>query len=74
MKVIHKFLDFIRFKVNNGTNTRFWEDRWVGNFKLKDHFPSLYNMTRKKGSSLAYFFRTVPLNVSFKRGLTGGKP
>jgi hypothetical protein len=71
MKVKHKFLDFIRFRVNNGTNTRFWEDRWVGNFKLKDRFPSLYNLTRKKGSSVAYVSRSVPLNVSFKRGLTG---
>jgi hypothetical protein len=71
MKVKHKFLDFIRFKVNNGTNTRFWEDRWVGNFKLKDRFPSLYNLTRKKGSSVADVFRSVPLNVSFRRGLTG---
>ena len=70
MKVKHKFLDFIRFKVNNGTNTRFWEDRWVGNFKLKDRFPSLYNLTRKKGSSVADVFRSVPLNVSFRRGLT----
>jgi hypothetical protein len=43
----------------------------VGNFNLKDCFPSLYNLTRKKGSSVAYVFRTVPLNVSFRQGLTG---
>jgi hypothetical protein len=48
MKVKHKVLALIRFRVKNGTNTRFWEDRWVGNFKLKDRFPSLYNLTRKK--------------------------
>jgi hypothetical protein len=38
-----------RFKVQNGTQTRFWEDLWIGNEPLmKKKYPALYNIVRKK--------------------------
>jgi hypothetical protein len=32
-----------RFIVHDGTQTRFWEDLWIGNKPLMKEFPSLYN-------------------------------
>jgi hypothetical protein len=32
MKVKEAFLDLGRFQLNNVANTRFWEDKWLGNF------------------------------------------
>ena len=41
----------------------------MGNFSLKDQFPQLYNLVRRKNTMVASVFSTVPLNVSFHRGL-----
>ncbi|GJQ97360.1 putative RNA-directed DNA polymerase, eukaryota, reverse transcriptase zinc-binding domain protein [Tanacetum coccineum] len=35
-------------KVRNGTNTCFWEDIWLGEVRLKDRFPRLYELEREK--------------------------
>jgi len=71
MKVKDKFLRFGSFKVNTGLNTRFWEDKWLGNFKLQQRFPSLYRIVRRKEVSVASVFSSIPLNISFRRGLVG---
>jgi hypothetical protein len=34
------------FEVKDGTNTRFWEDTWVGDQPLKVKYPNLYNIVR----------------------------
>jgi hypothetical protein len=47
---------------------RFWEDKWPRNFSLKDQFPQLYNLVRRKNTVVASVFSTV-LNVSFCHGL-----
>jgi hypothetical protein len=39
------------------------------NFSLKDQFPQLYNLVRRKNTVVASVFSTVLLNVSFRRGL-----
>ena len=62
MKVKDRFLSF-------GTNIRFWEDKWLGNFTLHHKYPSLYNIARGHNASIASVFRTVPLNISFRWGL-----
>jgi hypothetical protein len=36
------------FKVNNGHQTRFWEDVWVDQQPLMRKFPDLYRIVRKK--------------------------
>jgi hypothetical protein len=41
------------------------------NFSLKERFPSLFSITRKKHISVASVFSTIPLNISFHRGLVG---
>jgi hypothetical protein len=55
--------------VQNGTLIRFWEDKWIGDSALKDQYPNLYNIVRKKSATIAYVFSTRPLNVSFRRNL-----
>lgn len=52
-KVKDKFLDLGKFCLNNGMNTRFWEDKWLGNFTLQHWYPSLYNIAWRKGVSVA---------------------
>jgi hypothetical protein len=61
-----------RFKVQNGTQTRFWEDLWIGNEPLMKKYPALYNIVRKKNATVAQALSTTPLNVSFRRDLVGG--
>ena len=71
MKVKDKFLNLGSFQLNNGENIRFWEDKWLGKFTLSQQFPSLYNIARKKHISIAMVFSSMPLNISFRRGLVG---
>jgi hypothetical protein len=71
MNVKQKFLSFGLFQLNNGTQVRFWEDKWIGNHAFKDQYPSLYNIVRRKSDTIAKVLNRVPLNVSFRRQLTG---
>ncbi|MFB5604543.1 MAG: hypothetical protein ACE5RK_09090, partial [Candidatus Nitrosomaritimum aestuariumsis] len=71
MKVKDLFLRFGTFQLNNGANIRFWEDIWTGNSPLKQQYPHLYRIARHKHDTVASVFRSVPLNISFRRSLTG---
>ncbi|WVZ62710.1 hypothetical protein U9M48_012421 [Paspalum notatum var. saurae] len=42
MKVKDIFLEMGKFKLNDGSQIRFWQDRWMGNRTLKFEYPSLY--------------------------------
>jgi hypothetical protein len=55
------------FRLNNGKQIRFWEDKLLGNYSLKDQYPSLYNIARRKSVTVESVLSTVPLNVSFHR-------
>jgi hypothetical protein len=70
MKVKDQFLHYGRFKVHNGKETRFWEDNWVGDRRLKIAYPNLYQIVRKKSATVAEVLSTTPLNVTFQRALT----
>jgi hypothetical protein len=71
MNVKELFLGFGKFKVNNGGNTRFWKDVWIGNTPLKNQYAYLYRIVRHKNATVASVFTTVPLNISFRRSLLG---
>jgi hypothetical protein len=71
MKVKDTFLNLGSFILKNGTQIRFWEDRWLGLQPLMTQYPSLYNIARKKSATVASVFKTVPLNVYFQRALVG---
>jgi hypothetical protein len=60
-----------RFRVQDGTRTRFWEDLWLGKDPLMLKYPSLYRIVRRKNVSVAQVLSTIPLNVSFRRALVG---
>lgn len=71
MKVKSTFLHFGSFGLNYGNLIRFWEDKWLGNFILREKCPTLFNIVSKKHATVASVFSTVPLNVSFRRALIG---
>jgi len=71
MKVKDFFLTFGSFQLNDGNQIRFWEDKWIGSHTLRQQYPSLFNIVRKKHATVASVFDRVPLNVSFRRTLTG---
>jgi hypothetical protein len=60
-----------RFRVHDGSQTRFWEDLWLVKEPLMVKYPSLYRNVRKKNLSVAQVLSTTPLNVSFRRALVG---
>jgi hypothetical protein len=60
-----------RFRVQDGSQTRFWEDLWLGKDPLMVKYLSLYKIVRKKNMSVAQVLSTTPLNVSFRRALVG---
>jgi hypothetical protein len=71
MRIKGCFLERGTFIINDGANTCFWEDRWIGIVPLKQHFPNLFRIVRHKHDSVASVFSKVPLNVSFRRSLLG---
>jgi hypothetical protein len=68
LKIKDTFLNLGGFQLNNGHNIRLWEDKWMGNFTLKQLYPSLVDY-QEKHISVASVFSTVPLNISFRRGM-----
>ena len=71
MNVKDSFMTFGSFKVKDGSQTRFWMDTWLGNQPLKDKFPSLFNIVRRKQDFVATVLASIPLNISFRRNLGG---
>ena len=63
MKVKNTFLNMDSWIVNNEEQTRFWEDKWLGNMAFKDKYPSLYAIVRRKNSLIATVMSSVLLNV-----------
>jgi hypothetical protein len=69
MSIKYQFLSLGSFKLQDGKQIRFWEDKWLGANVLKDDYPNLYDIVRRKNATLAEIFRTQPLNISFRRSL-----
>ena len=71
MKVKRDFLRFDRFNLGNGSQVRFWEDVWMDARALNDCFSNIYNIVRKKSTTVKTVLSLRPLNVSFRRSLVG---
>jgi hypothetical protein len=69
MTVKEQFLNMGSFKLQDGKQIRFWEDKWLGVNSLKEEYPNLYNIVRQKNATVVDVFRSSPLNIHFKRGL-----
>ena len=67
------FFPYGSFSIKDGSEIRFWEDRWLGNTTLREQYPALYNivLSRHKSDTLAKVLETSPPNVTFRRDLIG---
>jgi hypothetical protein len=54
------------FSIKDGSEIRFWEDRWLGATTLREQYPALYNIVRLKGDTIAKVLETSPPNVAFR--------
>jgi hypothetical protein len=61
------------FTIGNGQQVRFWEDTWLGDSPLASQYPLLYNIVRRKNVLVADVLSNTPLNIEFRRTLTGNK-
>jgi len=73
MKVTRDFLRFGTFVIKDGSQVRFWEDTWLENSPLRDQYPQLYNIVRKKQDTVADVLSTQIPNLSWRRDLIGNK-
>ncbi|XP_071728822.1 uncharacterized protein [Rutidosis leptorrhynchoides] len=39
--------------IGNGSSTSFWDDRWLGDFKLRDKFQRLFRLARDKDAAVS---------------------
>jgi hypothetical protein len=65
------FFLFGSFSIRNGSEIRFWEDRWLGTTTLREQYPALYNIVRHKSDTLQKVMETSPPSMSFRRDITG---
>jgi hypothetical protein len=60
-----------KFSIKDGSEVRFWEDKWLGSTSLRVQYPALYDIVRHKGNTIAHVLETNTPNVTFKRNLFG---
>jgi hypothetical protein len=59
------------FFIKDGSEIRFWEDKWLENVTLREQYPALYSIVCYKGDTIAKVMETSPPNVTFRRDLSG---
>ena len=59
--------------IKDGSQVRFWEGTWLENSPLRDQYPQLYNIVRKKHDTVADVLSTQIPNLSWRRDLIGNK-
>jgi hypothetical protein len=69
MAIKKHFFGTEAFSIKDGSEIRFWEDKWLGTTSLRKKYPTLYNIVRHKGDTMAKILETSPPNVSFRRDL-----
>ena len=67
----NNFFRFGKFAIRDGSEIRFWEDKWLGNTTLKDQFPAMYSIVYHKSDTLATVMQSSPLTMTFRRDLVG---
>uniref|UniRef100_A0A2N9EPE9 Reverse transcriptase zinc-binding domain-containing protein n=1 Tax=Fagus sylvatica TaxID=28930 RepID=A0A2N9EPE9_FAGSY len=64
-----RFLQFVSYKVGDGSSIKFWTDRWCGETSLKVRSPDLYRIARHKDASvrdlMSYKSSTLQWDVCF---------
>jgi hypothetical protein len=69
MRIKDEVLSNDSFVIKIGTNTRFWDDTWIGDKPLKDTYPSLYHIAQDKHVTVSKVLSSRPLNISFRWSL-----
>lgn len=59
--------------VRDGSQIHFWEDSEIGGSLLMLQYPSFYNTTRPKNTTVAEVLASSPPNFSWHRNLVGSK-
>jgi hypothetical protein len=59
------------FSIKDGSEVRFWEDKWLGNTTFREKYPALYSIVRHKGDTIAKVMEESPPSVTFRRDLSG---
>jgi hypothetical protein len=59
------------FNIRDGSEIRFWEDKWLGHSSLRDQYPALYQIVRNKDDTLAKVLEFFPPILNFRRHLAG---
>jgi hypothetical protein len=59
------------FSIKDGSEIRFWEDKWLGSTTLREQYPALYIIVRHKNDTLATVLESYPPAISFRRDLVG---
>src|SRR4051812_12911649 len=65
------FFRFGAFEIKEGSQIRFWKDKWLGQTTLREQYPALYLIVRHKGDTISTVIEDNPPNVSFRRSLIG---
>jgi hypothetical protein len=47
------------FSIKDGSEIRFWEDRWLGNATLREQYMALYSIMRYKGDIIAKVYENL---------------
>uniref|UniRef100_A0A453FQN4 Reverse transcriptase zinc-binding domain-containing protein n=1 Tax=Aegilops tauschii subsp. strangulata TaxID=200361 RepID=A0A453FQN4_AEGTS len=71
MRTKDLFFRRVKFLIDNGMSTRFWEDTWLGETPLAIQYPTLYNIVQHKQDYVGTVFQTIPPNIQFRRALVG---
>ena len=61
------------FSIRDGSEIRFWEDKWLGQSTLSEQYPALYSIVRNKSDTIAKVLGSSPPDVSFRRSLFGSR-
>jgi hypothetical protein len=73
MRVKELFFTNGFYKIGDGESVRFWEDIWLVQSSLAHQYLSLYNIVQRKNVLVADVLSQSPLNIGFRRSLTGNK-
>jgi hypothetical protein len=69
MRIKDEVLSKGSFVIKEGTNTRFWDDMWIGDKPVKVTYPSLYHKVWDRHVTVSKVMSSRPLNISSRRSL-----
>ncbi|GKE29957.1 RNA-directed DNA polymerase, eukaryota, reverse transcriptase zinc-binding domain protein [Tanacetum coccineum] len=65
-------VDYIRLKLGNGENTRFWVDKWHVRGVFKELFPRMYALELNKNATVSSKLNASSIDNSFRRKARSG--